>query len=321
MSDIFNAVVATALVDNDIGRKSLQNIVGDDNTFGQYSKTLYGLPGFYENEAPSDAPSDFCGNCSKKGTSASWCSVCNHDHQVANNIMKKRLADLRKTILSEIKANPKYIPKHVLRNDMLLTSDLNEVLSNKDIFIWLPHKLDPGCTLENLKCWATGCSGGKITMKGLNWRGVEGLNDNGFVMYAEFRCSGCKGDKSSLQTDVLEHMGFPLVVIDKCPVVSLHRSTLDRTLYDLYLSTVGTIVGPGQFASIVEKRRSARWAEDCATYLQVTLAEKSAKMRGIGQYGFCEDSPTETKSFPQRDTHCDGYGGSKGPTEKHHVGL
>jgi hypothetical protein len=139
---------------------------------------------------------------------------------------------------------------------------------------------------------------------------VEGVRSLDFALFAEYRCSKCHGDKSSLDADALTKMGVPLSVIHKLPVIQLHDSLWTSELYADFAGSITTKLGPGEFANMIEEKRTGRWVEDNLSYL-LASAEKQYAHGWVG-LGF--QSLERPRPFPGRDTHCDGYVGSPGPS-------
>lgn len=307
MSDYFQNLLSSTLVDND-KVAGLQHLQGEDDTYGQYSKTLYGLD-------PTPVP--LCGVIGGGDDKEVKCPKCSKTcRQEPNDIMKVVLDETKKTIEREIKRNSQYKPAHRLRDPFLVTCDLNKSLQNKDIFVWIPHLIYDGFTLAEMRCWQDGCNG-KIRMLRILYRTVEGLHGVSFVLYAEYRCATCSRDKTSLDAAAMHAARVPPFVGEKCPVICFKNSAWERELYDMWLSFAPTEFGPSSFATLIDKCRTARWTEDATTYLMVlgqTLLGPDHRRAGDTLLNFGFHPKTEAKPFPPRDSHCGGYGSSKGPT-------
>ena len=173
-------------------------------------------------------------------------------------------------LCAEVKQSER--PRHFLRNPMLVSTNLEEVLTNKDVFVWIPHTI-PGCPpLENLTCWNEKClHRGKIKCIRYMYRPVEQLDEKGFVIYVEYRCNKCHKDKSSLEVADLEKMGIQLNIIKRMPVISLNCSAWSSEYFNLCCLTTTKEMGMSSFASLTAKARTARWASDACMYLQVYI--------------------------------------------------
>lgn len=194
MSDTFVSAIANLLVDNDTNQNhsKIFTITGNDGeiSFGQYSKKLYGLPGFYGDEAEAAQPSNVtsCMPCSTSldGNNSTKCSTCPKDYRTPNNIMKVHLETIRTSVQSRLQLDANYSPRHILRNDQLLTTDLDKILLNKDIFMWFPDRLTPSFRLSMSLCMK--CKNSAVKIHDVLYRSCEGFDDNGWVLYPRYRC-------------------------------------------------------------------------------------------------------------------------------------
>jgi hypothetical protein len=274
MSDFAQSVLIDGLLNNRIDRQSLTNVVRSGaSDFGQFTEltrcgkkkdqtTVMLCQPVTTGSSSSSSSSNTAASSTKKINKK--CVVCHHDHETANDLMKKKL----EMLCLEVK-NSEH-PTHYMRDPMLVTTDLEQILTNKTTLVWSPHTI-PGCPpLSTLTCWNDKClCRGKIKVIRCLHKTFEGFDEKGNVIYAEYRCTQCNKDKSSLEAAELEKMGIPLNIIKKMPVINLSCSTWSLDYYNLCCLATTTEMGMSSFASLTAKARSARWASDACTYLQV----------------------------------------------------
>jgi len=168
MSDTFTAAISIALVDNLVSLSGVKHFVVDngsgDLNFGQYSNKLYGLSGYYAADV-EDESDQYCGDCDRMPSKVSKridsCSLCKKDYRTPNNLMKTHLDELIKTMKSREQRDTNFIFRSIMRDEYLLTSDLNKVLINKDIYLWVPHRFTPLFNLNMMCCFK--CCESKLT--------------------------------------------------------------------------------------------------------------------------------------------------------------
>ena len=111
------------------------HLVGDgEESFGQFSATLYGLPGYYDpaGQALLDGQGELLcqpsSNSSASSSAASsggaerarkWkCSRCQKDSRTANNLMMEKI----QTYISLLQSAPNHSHSHWLRNPFLVSA-------------------------------------------------------------------------------------------------------------------------------------------------------------------------------------------------------
>ena len=273
MSDFAQSVLINGLLNNSIDRLSLQNnVVPGALDFNQYS-------GLTACRVEKDGASSvmLCqpvttGSSSSSSTktaaviAAKKCDICKHDHETANNLMLKKLDFLCEVVKHSER------PTHFMRDSMLVSTNLEDILTNKTVWIWVPHKIPGSLPLHLLTCWNEKCRHkGKISCIRHLHKSVEAFDEKGFLIYVEYRCLQCHKDKSSLEAEALEQMGVPLNVIKKIPVLNLNCSAWSVDYFSLCCLATTKEMGVSSFASMTAKARTSRWAEDAYTYLQVHI--------------------------------------------------
>ena len=135
------------------------------------------------------------------------------------------------------------------------------------------------------------------------------------------RCTGhssyCKKTKSSLEVKDLLQMGFPSFLLRKCPVVPFSRTTYTVELAELIMTLMTSELGAGQISAFISKRRIAYWAASARVYLEATMVsmERDSHRGNLSSYGFSRVNEV-VEPFPLLLSHCDGFGGSKGPSSR-----
>ena len=147
MTDHIGSLFAHSFVLNDIHRDETKFLLQENLTdYGQFNKTLYGLEGHYDDDDNSGLEYDntsLCQPCSSTPRSEvedenegrlpfRKCTECRKDHQKANNLMSVKLQEAVKKMKS-VKASCKPI-EHVIRNDLLISANIDEYLANKTLF-------------------------------------------------------------------------------------------------------------------------------------------------------------------------------------------
>ena len=260
MSDVIRNILASALVENSTDLKCLEPYihtkqtelgVGSDRSalrekrrgkleamrksFGQFS--MEKLHGFNDGDlmcrpaagalrpknVPRGSSTVAVEHPKRKET---FCECGAHDQRTITKSWKARLKEIEDDILLNLRSPVFFAPQHLLRNDLLCSSNLNTVLLNRTVLVWFPHAITTACTLESMSCWTEGCVGGNISMCRINQRIVEGVRSLEFILYAEYRCSKCHRDKSSLDGLALTTMGVPCSIIKQCPVVEFNDSLI-----------------------------------------------------------------------------------------------
>ena len=340
MSDVVRNLLATAIVDNSTEIKCLQPYVqtelecdGADRellssmeelpelsrkSFGQFR--IKKLQWLNDGDVMCKPTGDLRPKNPPKGSTVAvpkktkrketFCQCGAHDQRTITKKWNKKLDEIGNGISLQLSQPGFFAPQHCCRNELLCSSNLEEVLMNRTVYVWFPHAVTPTMTLDSVVCWTEGCTGGTITMCRINRRIVEGVDSLNFLLFAEFRCSKCKRDKSSLDAVSLTKMGFPCSVVQKMPVVELHDSLWTRGLFEDFASSVTSKLGPGDFANLIEEKRTATWLAEANAYL-LAFAEKR-HAHGWTEHGF--QSLVSPQAFPSRDSHCNGYIGSAGPS-------
>ena len=112
-------------------------------------------------------------------------------------------------------------------------------------------------------------------------------------------------------------MGFPLYVIRRCPVICFQRTTYTVELAELIMTLMTSELGAGQISTVIAKRRTAYWAASARVYLEAqnhSLILESER-GSLSSFGFVR-SPRIILPFPSLTSHCDGFGGTHGPSAR-----
>lgn len=314
MCDVAFAVSAASLVAHDgkdVNRPYIRSFVTEHGDLGQFSNTLYGLssegqPTQEELQEQNDEHARGKGG----GNHRAKCEnqACRKDHRSANNLMEEKIKKCKEEI-----AKSDYRGNHFWRNSNMVSPNLEEVLTNKTIYVWQPHLMHR----TPLRCWNPECPSRKgksnkftPSVNEQQHRVVEDLDDLAIVIYPKYRCNACDSKKSAMEMDALEEMGVSLSTLKRCPVVSLKDSAWSKSLYDFVLHLMPTKLGGGDVAGVIEKMRTKRYLEEASIYLQEqTLIQKQRAKSGLHL------NWEKPKPFPSFYSHCDGYFGSLGPSE------
>ena len=161
------------------------------------------------------------------------------------------------------------------------------------------------------RCTSTGSAKRPISVKEFDFRGVEDISSNGFIIYPIFMCSYCKKTKSSLEVKDLHQMGFPSFLLRRCPVVPFSKTTYTVELAELIMTLMTSELGAGQISTFISKRRTAYWAASARVYLEATMVsmERYSFRGNLSSYGFSRVKEV-MEPFPSLLSHCDGFGGS-----------
>ena len=164
---------------------------------------------------------------------------------------------------------------------------------------------------------STGSAKRPISVKEFDFRGMEDISSNGFIISLIFMCSYCKKTKSSLEVKDLLQMGFPSFLLRRCPVVPFSRTTYTVKLAELTMTLMTSELGAGQISTFISKRRTAYWAASAKVYLEATMVsmERDSHRGNLSSYGFSRVNEV-VEPFPLLLSHCDGFGGSKGPSSR-----
>ena len=302
-------------VQMDFGINSIvQSLLGEDG--GQYCKSLFALGERVGNDRRDKniEVTDINESDSEESVSKEYCILCSKTYQSPNNLAIEEIRRC-KTIL---KVSGK---GHYLRDNSITSLNLEDYL-RPSIWCWHPQRLLPS-TSKPLVCWNRSCAGhlgtisSPITIKEYDHRSVEDITTNGFIIFPVFLCSICKRTKSSLEMSDLAAMGIPPFVIRRCPVISFRKTTYTVELAELIMTLMTSELGAGQISTVIMKRRTAYWAATARVYLEAhtyNLTLDSEK-GSLSSYGFTKAARV-VQPFPTMNSHCNGFGGSNGPSSR-----
>ena len=210
---------------------------------------------------------------------------------------------------------------HYLRDNSIASLNLEDYL-RPSIWCWHPQRLLPP-TSRPLVCWNKSCVGhvgtisSPITIKEYDHRSVEDITTNGFIIFPVFLCSICKRTKSSLEMSDLATMGIPPFVIRRCPVISFRRTTYTVELAELIMTLMTSELGAGQISTVIMKRRTAYWAASARVYLEAHTYNSTldSEKGSLPSFGFMKAARV-VLPFPTMNSHCNGFGGSNGPSSR-----
>ena len=76
-------------------------------------------------------------------------------------------------------------------------------------------------------------------------------------------------------------------------------------------------LGAGQISTFISKRRTANWAASARVFLEATMVsmQRDSHRGNLSSYGFSRAKEI-VEQFPSLLSHCDGFGGSKGPSSR-----
>jgi hypothetical protein len=72
---------------------------------------------------------------------------------------------------------------------------------------------------NNIRCWNLECTQPKVRENRMRFARAEGTDLSAYVIYPEYRCTGCKTARSALTLADMAAMGIPIVILKQCPVV------------------------------------------------------------------------------------------------------
>ena len=154
---------------------------------------------------------------------------------------------------------------------------------------------------------------GTISVREYDHKSVEGVNSNGFVVYPIFQCAGCRKTKSSMEISDLSKMGVPPYILRRCPVISMLKTSYSSELAELILTLMTSELGAGQIANFITKKRAAFWVSQARVYLEAHVAN-TEDISSLSAFGFTRS--ISSSPFPTLTSHCGGFGGSRGPSQR-----
>ena len=107
-------------------------------------------------------------------------------------------------------------------------------------------------------------------------------------------------------------MGFPSYVLRRCPVVTMTKTCYSKDLSELILILMTGELGAGQIATIIAKKRASFWVSHAKVYLEAHVHNKDDRS-SLRSFGFTRTDVC--KPFPVMISHCNGFGGTKGPSQ------
>ena len=316
--------IITALIFNN-PTESTKHLI--DGSGAQFSDSLYGTGRNNPNDTGGE---QFCQPTAKQkrggaGSSSSSsskrketleekkCDMCHKDCQKPSNLM---LAKLQKCIAAMKTSGFASSPRHFERNPFLCSSDLEEHLVNQDVLTWMPHLIYWNSTI---RCWVNGC-GGSLKMAKISHRSVEAMDGVKFILSAQYLCENCGRYKTSLDLDAMAQSGFPLAVLALCPVVPFKKSSVEKGTYELMITLCSSGTPFEAFGKMVESTRFGVYTKTASRFLQMQAIKNTGVQplkatTGLGSSGVAIlGSSQPLVAFPEFYSHCNGWGGGKGPT-------
>ena len=323
-ANVYLDTIVTALITNKANESTKQLINGSR---AQFSDSLYGTGINNPNDTRGE---QFCQPTAKQkraGASSSSsssdkrketleekkCDMCHKDCQKPSNLM---LAKLQKCIAEMKTSGFASSPRHFERNPFLCSTDLEEHLVNQDVLTWMPHLIYWNSTI---RCWVKGC-GGSLKISKISHRSVEAIDGVKFILSAQYRCDKCCHYKSSLDLDAMAQSGFPLAVLSLCPVIPFKKSSVEKGTYELMITLCSSGTPFEAFGKMVESTRFGVYTTTASRFLQLQAIKNTAVQQlqattGLGSSGVAIlGSSQPLVAFPEFDSHCNGWGGGKGPT-------
>jgi hypothetical protein len=108
-------------------------------------------------------------------------------------------------------------------------------------------------------------------------------------------------------------MGVAPYILRRCPVVIMTKKRYSRELAELVLTLMTSELGAGQIATYVAKKRAAFWVSQARVYLESHVSNKE-DFSSLKAFGFVQSS--SSSPFPSLTSHCGGFGGSRGPSQR-----
>jgi hypothetical protein len=320
-----------ALISN-VPTEATKHIINGSSA--QYSNSLYGTGINNPNDTGKDA--QYCqpvsssagsgGSSSRSSSSSSSssrrkdtleqkkCSTCNKDCQTPNNLMKIKLKDC---IEKMGKADFQNSPHHFTRNSFLNSSNVDEHLVNIDILTWVPDLIYKSSLV---RCWQKDCGGGLKRTRILT-RSVESLDGVKFVLYAQYECEKCHVLKTSLDLEAMAQSGYPLPILDLCPVVPFKKSSVEKETYEMLITLCTAGMSFEAFQNLVQQKRFRAYTKAASFFLQMqsimhVAVQPLKASTGLGFSGVAilGLSQTHFSPFPEFESHCNGWGGGRGFT-------
>ena len=292
----------------------IESLLGEDD--GQYCKCLFALGERVDNNSSDKnvEVADSNESDSDESVSKECCLLCSKTSQSPNNLAIEEIRRCKGLLKVSGKG-------HYLRDNSITSLNLEDYL-RPSIWCWHPQRLLPP-TSRSLVCWNKSCAGHQgtisspITIKEYDHRGVEDITSNGFIIFPVFFCSICKKTKSSLEMSDLAAMGIPTFVIRRCPVMSFWRTTYTVELAELIMTLMTSELGAGQISTVIMKRRTAYWAASARTYLEAHTHNSilDSERGSLSSFGFTKAARV-VQPFPTMNSHCNGFGGSNGPSSR-----
>ena len=310
---------------SDVPTESTKHII--NGTAAQYSTSLYGTGTNNPNDTgeaqycqPVSARKNRGGSSSSSSSSQRQetleekkCDKCKKDCLTPNNLMAEKL----KKCIDQM-GTPEFMnsPRHFESNPFLCSNDLNEYLVNHGVLTWVPHYLYKSSLV---RCWVVDC-GGHLNMTRIKKRSVEAINGVTFVLYAQYQCDKCNCFKTSLDLDAMALAGFPLAVLNSCPVVPFKKSSVEKATYETLITLCSSGTAFEGFAKLVSTTRFRVYTHAASTFLQMQSimnveVQPLQASTGLGLSGVAILGSSQSFSpFPEYDSHCNGWGGGKSPT-------
>jgi hypothetical protein len=214
-------------------------------------------------------------------------------------------------------------PHHFERNPFLSSLHLEDHLVNRDVYTWVPDFIYKS---HLIRCWKGGCGGGLKRTRTLT-RSVEAIDGVKFILYAQYQCEKCHGLKSSLDLDAMGQSGYPLSVLELCPVVPFKKSSVEKETYELMITLCSSGTKFEAFQHLVQKVRFRAYTKAASLFLQMQAITSAAvrplqRSTGLGASGVSILGTSQSiLAFPEFESHCDGWGGGSGLTADQWVNV
>ena len=92
------------------------------------------------------------------------------------------------------------------------------------------------------------------------------------------------------------------------------KTCYTKDLGELILILMTGELGAGQIAAMIAKHRASLWVSHAKVYLETHAYDREDKA-SLRSHGFKQTTKTDTcKPFPIMTSHCNGFGGTKGPS-------
>jgi hypothetical protein len=267
------------------------HLVGKDNTYGQYSKGLYGnVEGDFDHSGVGERKEDHSrGEGEAKETEESLLKNGQYVTEQTDTL------EAELDVWAQHAKVDSAVPSDEPRKRTLISAKFTDY-KGYDIVSWFPDrvskKYDPAIILT---CWkGADCmwkdpakandKRPEIKQHKVKHRRAEGISLPAYVVYPEYYCTKCGSSKSAMDPEAMAAMGVPIFVLNQCPVVSLEKSALTKELFELILTLMPSELGAAQIRTLCRKTRAALYAHDVRTYSEyhAYLVHQRENRLGLG---------------------------------------